>query len=138
MKITTKFLRFLPVLALAGILPGCGSDSGSSPSEATGLVKEDVTVGTGATAVNGDRVTVSYVGSFTDGRTFDQGTFSFTLGTGAVIPGFDQGVNGMRVGGRRRITVPPSLGYGSQGSPPTIPGNATLRFDITLISILGK
>jgi len=136
MKSTQSLLRLFSLLALAAIIPACGSDSGTSPSNGT-LVVEDVVIGTGATAVAGDQVTVTYVGTFTDGRTFDSGTFPFRLGTGAVIAGFDQGVTGMRVGGRRRVTVPPNLGYGSQGSGP-IPGNTTIKFDLTLVSIVGK
>jgi len=136
MKSTQSLLRLVSAIALAAILPACGSDSGTGPSNGT-LGVEDVVIGTGATAVAGDQVTVSYVGTFTDGRTFDSGTFPFRLGTGSVIAGFDQGVTGMRVGGRRRITVPPNLGYGSQGTN-GIPGNTTLKFDITLLSIVGK
>ena len=136
MKSTQSLLSFVSAIALAVIVSACGSDSGTSPSNGT-LVVEDVVIGTGATAVSGDQVTVTYVGTFTDGRQFDAGTFPFRLGTGAVIAGFDQGVTGMRVGGRRKITVPPNLGYGSQGSGP-IPGNTTIKFDLTLVSIVGK
>ena len=77
-------------------------------------------VGTGATAVNGDTVSVFYTGSFLNGQVFDSnvgGTaLTFRLGAGAVIPGFEQGIVGMKVGGKRRLTIPPSLAYGSQGS----------------------
>jgi FKBP-type peptidyl-prolyl cis-trans isomerase FkpA len=94
-------------------------------------------VGTGATAVAGDDVTVRYVGTFLDGRQFDAGSFPFRLGTGAVIPGFDQGVTGMRVGGRRRVTIPADLAYGSRGQG-SIPPNTPLRFEIELLAIAGK
>jgi len=103
----------------------------------------DLVVGTGALAVAGNRVTVSYGGWLFDpnqadskGRQFDlSNAFTFTLGTGQVIKGWDQGVVGMRVGGQRRLTIPPDLAYGSQGVGSTIPPNATLVFDIRLISI---
>jgi FKBP-type peptidyl-prolyl cis-trans isomerase len=105
-------------------------------------VSEDLVVGTGATAVAGDTVTVNYVGTFTDGTVFDSSyvrgqPFTFQVGVGQVIAGFDQGVLGMKVGGKRRLTIPPSLAYGSQGSG-SIPPNATLKFDVDLVSIQGK
>jgi FKBP-type peptidyl-prolyl cis-trans isomerase FkpA len=133
--------RSLTVLLLLIGLVGCSSDSPTSPDTGT-LVKEDLVVGTGATAVAGDTVTVHYVGTFTNGTKFDSSydrgqPYPFRLGVGAVIPGFDQGVIGMKVGGKRRLTIPPSLAYGSQGQAP-IPPNATLKFDIDLVSIAGK
>jgi len=99
-------------------------------------------VGTGATAVSGDTVTVNYIGTLTDGTKFDSSydrgqPYTFRLGAGAVIQGWDMGVPGMKVGGKRRLTIPPSLAYGSQGNGP-IPPNATLKFDIDLVSIQGK
>ncbi len=136
MKMTKNFFGLLSVFALAALLPACGSDTPTSPTSGE-LVKEDVTIGTGATAVSGDTVTVSYIGTLTNGTQFDAGTFSFRLGANQVIAGFDQGVLGMRVGGRRRLTIPPNLGYGSQANGP-IPANSTLKFDITLIAIAGK
>lgn len=136
MKLTKTHFGFISAFALAGMLTACGSDSSTSPSNGT-LVVEDLVVGTGATAVSGDTVTVTYVGTFTNGTQFDAGTFSFRLGANQVIAGFDQGITGMRVGGRRRLTIPPNLGYGSQANG-SIPGNSTLRFDVTLNSIAGK
>ena len=135
MKIPKTFFGLISALALSLTALACSSSS-TSPSGGT-LTVEDVTIGTGATAVAGDTVTVSYIGTFTNGNQFDAGTFSFRLGVGAVIKGFDDGVVGMRVGGRRRLTIPPSLAYGSQGTS-GIPGNSTLRFDITLVAIAGK
>jgi FKBP-type peptidyl-prolyl cis-trans isomerase len=125
-------------LAAALFLPSCGSDNGTGSDPNGQLVIEDITVGTGATLAVGDTATVQYVGAFTNGQVFDSGSFSFRVGAGSVIQGFDQGVVGMKVGGKRRITVPPNLGYGSQGNPPTIPGNTTLVFEVTLVSIAGK
>lgn len=114
----------------------------SSPSGGGTLVVQDLVVGTGATAVAGDTVTVHYVGTLTNGTKFDSSydrnqPYTFRLGAGQVIPGFDQGVAGMRVGGKRRLTIPPDLAYGSQGQGP-IPPNATIVFEIDLVSIAGK
>ena len=98
---------------------------------------EDVTVGDGAVAQKGDDVAMSYVGTLEDGSRFDAGTnFRFTLGAGDVIKGWDRGIIGMRVGGRRKLVVPPKLGYGKKGSAPEIPPDATLLFDVTLERIL--
>jgi FKBP-type peptidyl-prolyl cis-trans isomerase len=127
-------------VALMVGLTGCGGES--APTGPTELVIEELAVGTGATAASGDTVTVHYVGSLLDGRVFDSSVsrnqpYSFRLGAGAVIPGFDQGVTGMRVGGRRRVTIPPHLAYGSQGNGP-IPPNAAIRFEIELLGIAGR
>lgn len=133
--------RFLAVVGLAALM-GCGSDSGSTPDGPTSLQIEDITIGTGATLAVGDTMTVNYVGTFLDGRVFDQSTgpvtFPFPIGVGRFIAGFDQGLIGMRVGGKRRLTVPSSLAYGSAGSPPTIPPNTPLRFEVELVAIAGK
>jgi peptidylprolyl isomerase len=105
------------------------------------LVKKDIQVGSGPAAKAGDKVSVQYVGvSYTNGRQFDASwdrgqPFDFTLGGGDVIQGWDQGVAGMKVGGRRELIIPPDLAYGAQGSPPTIGPNETLIFVIDLISI---
>ena len=104
-----------------------------------GLKKTDVVVGKGPVAKAGDRVVVEYTGKLTNGKQFDssigRAPFSFTLGAGEVIKGWDLGVAGMRVGGKRKLTIPSSLGYGAQGSPPVIPPNATLVFDVELKGI---
>ena len=99
---------------------------------------EDVSIGDGAVAQKGDEVAMSYVGTLeADGSRFDAGTnFRFTLGAGDVIKGWDRGIVGMRVGGRRKLVVPSKLGYGKKGSGPEIPPNATLLFDVTLERIL--
>lgn len=99
---------------------------------------EDTQVGTGAAATDGDTLVVNYTGKLADGTVFDSSVgktpFEFMLGGGQVIPGWDSGLVGMRVGGKRTLTIPPDLGYGAQGQGP-IPPNATLVFDIELISI---
>ncbi len=113
----------------------------------TKLVTNDITVGTGTEAKKGDSVTVKYVGvacstgkafdaSYTDGAKNQE--FTFTLGQGQVIPGWDQGVAGMKVGGVRQLVIPPALAYGATGSPPAIKGNETLNFVITLDKVTSK
>ncbi|MCB0871304.1 MAG: FKBP-type peptidyl-prolyl cis-trans isomerase [Solirubrobacterales bacterium] len=112
--------------------------SGSSATAPTVLVKKDIVVGDGTEAKEGDTVKVQYVGALYDnGKEFDASwdrgePFEFTLGGGQVIKGWDEGVAGMKVGGRRVLVIPPDLGYGPQGSPPTIPGNSTLVFVVDL------
>jgi peptidylprolyl isomerase len=110
--------------------------SGAAPSK---LVIKDIIKGTGTEAVSGDTVTVNYVGVlYKGGKKFDASwkrkePFSFSLGKGQVIPGWDQGVAGMKVGGRRELIIPSALAYGANGSPPTIPPNAPLVFVIDLL-----
>lgn len=134
MRTLKTLANFAAVLALAAFLPACGTE----PSDGT-LTTEDLVVGTGSTVVSGDTVTVTYVGSLADGTVFDSNTNGFTvrIGVGAVIKGWDQGIVGMRVGGKRRLTIPPNLAYGSQASS-KIPANSTIKFDIGLLAIAGK
>ena len=107
----------------------------------TDLVIEDLTVGEGKEATSGCRPVMHYVGvAWSNGREFDSSwdrrePFSFRLGAGEVIGGWDQGVAGMRVGGRRRLTIPPHLGYGSRGAGGVIKGNETLVFVVDLLDI---
>ncbi len=109
---------------------------------AGGLQYIDVTTGTGATAQANSQISVQYTGWFqSTGKKFDSSydhggqAFQLTLGAGQVIPGWDQGLVGMKVGGTRRLIIPPALAYGAAGQPPTIPPNSTLIFDVTLVSI---
>ncbi len=109
----------------------------SQPSE--GLKIEDVVVGTGATATAGKNVTVHYTGRFPNGQIFDSSVsrgepFTFPLGAGRVIAGWDQGVEGMKVGGKRKLSVPPELGYGMEDYH-SIPGGSTLLFDVELLGV---
>jgi FKBP-type peptidyl-prolyl cis-trans isomerase len=147
------------------VLTGCSSTSGGkttppatppAPAAATaanpqsalpqevvtrdGLKYVDLKVGDGAIAETGMRAMVHYTGWLTDGTTFDSSVergqpFSFTLGQGQVIRGWDEGVKGMRVGGKRKLTIPPDMGYGSRGAAGVIPPNATLIFDVELLDV---
>ncbi len=101
---------------------------------------EDLRPGTGAEARSGNTVTVHYVGTLTSGQKFDSSRdrgkgFSFRLGGGEVIAGWDQGVAGMKVGQLRKLTIPPELAYGAGGFPPVIPPNSTLVFEVELLSV---
>jgi FKBP-type peptidyl-prolyl cis-trans isomerase len=113
----------------------------SSSESAAQLGKEDLKPGTGPAAKPGDRVKVHYTGTLLDGTKFDSSLdrgepFEFTLGRGEVIKGWDEGVVGMKKGGKRRLTIPSELGYGKPGSPPKIPPDATLKFEIELREIV--
>jgi peptidylprolyl isomerase len=118
--------------------PKIAKPTGPPPTK---LVKEDLMEGKGSVARAGDQLQVNYVGvSYKTGKEFDSSfktgqPFQFELGAGMVIPGWDQGVEGMRVGGRRKLTIPSELAYGPQGSPPAIGPNETLVF---VIDLLGK
>jgi len=152
--------RLAPLLLVVALAAGCaGSRAGSTAGGtaapaapaaqptgvgvhrlASGLVYEDLVVGNGRIAETGLRVNVHYTGWLTDGTKFDSSLdsgqpLSFTLGNQEMIAGWDQGIKGMRVGGRRKLTVPPDLGYGAKGSDSVIPPNATLVFEIQLLGV---
>ena len=141
----SRLTRFLCLTTLL-IASGCGgSDTPSSPTASqprAEFSQTDLRVGTGTAASNGRTLTTNYTGWLYDparpegkGTQFDSGTHPFTLGAGSVIRGWDQGLVGMRVGGLRRLTIPPELGYGSAGAAPRIPPNASLVFDIELVNV---
>lgn len=111
-----------------------GIDLSAMTRTNTGLYYRDLTVGGGAMAQGGSRVNVRYKGWLANGTMFEQGTYPFTLGRGDVIAGWDQGIAGMRVGGKRQLVIPASLGYGREGSGP-IPGNAVMVFEVELLSV---
>lgn len=126
------------LMAAALALAGCGSDT---PTEPSLFRAEDLVVGEGVPATAGDTLTVHYIGTLDTGQVFDNSydrgqPFTFRLGAGTVIQGWDQGVVGMRVGGKRRLTIPPALAYGSRGQS-GIPPNSTLHFDIELLTNAG-
>ncbi len=119
--------------------PSLGVDMAKMTKTPSGLAYRDVKVGTGATAAVGNTVSVHYTGWLPDGTKFDSSRdrkqpFEFKLGAGQVIKGWDEGVAGMKVGGRRTLVIPPDLAYGPSGSDP-IPPNATLVFDVELLGI---
>jgi FKBP-type peptidyl-prolyl cis-trans isomerase FkpA len=108
----------------------------------TSLIIEDLSMGEGAEAVAGKHVTVHYTGWLTDGTKFDSSLdrndpFDFPLGRGHVIRGWDEGVAGMKVGGKRKLTIPPEMGYGARGAGGVIPPNATLVFEVELLGVAG-
>jgi FKBP-type peptidyl-prolyl cis-trans isomerase len=158
---TMQKLFLLPaIFAILALASGCGSSeksgastasgtsSPSSPAKVTGEPKTtpsglqywDIVTGTGETAVPGKPVSVHYTGWLTSGEKFDSSVdrgkpFVFTLGAGQVIKGWDEGVAGMKAGGKRQLRIPPSLGYGENGAGGVIPPNATLIFDVELIEV---
>jgi FKBP-type peptidyl-prolyl cis-trans isomerase len=123
----------------ASTSPAATEGAAAKPSPAD-LQIEELKVGDGAVAENGKTVAVHYTGWLTDGTKFDSSVdrgqpLSFVLGTGNVIQGWDRGVQGMRVGGKRKLTIPPALGYGARGYPPVIPADATLVFEVELMNV---
>jgi len=135
----------------ANITVGNPEDVKSASSTASPVMENvtelkivDEKVGTGPTAVDGNKVSVNYTGTLTDGTVFDSNVissfghvepFTFTLGAGKVIPGWDKGVAGMKVGGKRKLTIPASLAYGESGVSGVIPGGATLIFEVELLDV---
>jgi peptidylprolyl isomerase/FKBP-type peptidyl-prolyl cis-trans isomerase FkpA len=118
-----------------------GASAGAKFRAVKALEKTDTLVGAGREAKSGDKVRVHYTGRLLDGTKFDSSLdrgepFEFTLGAGEVIKGWDQGVAGMKKGGKRKLVIPSELAYGKIGSPPTIPGDAPLEFDVELVEIL--
>ena len=153
----TKFIAPLAILALSTALalaqtttkkatparPNTNAPTkvtGDAVKTPSGLQYWDIRVGTGEVAKEGHRVRVHYTGWLTTGKKFDSsvdaGTpFDFTLGNGEVIKGWDEGVAGMKVGGKRQLRIPPELAYGANGYPPIIPANSTLIFDVQLVGV---
>jgi FKBP-type peptidyl-prolyl cis-trans isomerase len=120
--------------------PGATAGTEQVVTMPNGLKYQDLKVGDGTIAESGTSVSVHYTGWLTDGTKFDssvdRGTpFNFRLGAGQVIRGWDEGVKGMRVGGKRKLTIPPDLGYGAEGAGGVIPPNATLVFDVELLGV---
>ncbi len=114
--------------------------TGEGTKTASGLVYWDIRMGNGDVAKEGSHVRVHYTGWLTNGKKFDSSVdagkpFDFRIGNGEVIKGWEEGVTGMRVGGKRQLKIPPALGYGAEGYPGVIPANATLIFDIQLLGV---
>jgi FKBP-type peptidyl-prolyl cis-trans isomerase FkpA len=126
--------------APAAAAPGAAAAPSAPVTTASGLKIEELAVGSGALAEKGRAVSVHYTGWLTDQTKFDSSLdrgqpFEFTLGQGQVIRGWDEGVEGMKVGGKRRLTIPPDLGYGERGAGGVIPPNATLVFEVELLGV---
>ncbi len=139
-----KLALLMVLLVLLAGLTACGGSDKKEAEEmittASGLQYADQVVGAGDVAEAGDTVSVHYTGYLRNGAKFDSSLdraqpFEFTLGAGQVITGWDEGVAGMRVGGKRKLVIPPDLGYGAQGAGGIIPGNATLVFEVELLEI---
>ena len=140
-------MRLLLILAALALVLGCSAPAASGAASAgkevklaDGLTYTDDQVGTGAEATSGKTVSVHYTGWLTDGTKFDSSKdrgdpFEFPLGAGHVIKGWDEGVQGMKVGGTRKLTIPPALGYGARGAGGVIPPNATLVFEVELLGV---
>jgi FKBP-type peptidyl-prolyl cis-trans isomerase FkpA len=151
MNVLRHLLRMTLAIAAIGcslIVTGCASESpedhnrkvAEMSASVTNLQVEDTKVGSGPEAQAGQRVSVHYTGTLMDGTKFDSSRdrnepFEFRLGAGEVIPGWDQGVRGMRVGGTRKLTIPANLAYGARGAGGAIPPNAALKFDIELLEV---
>jgi peptidylprolyl isomerase len=110
-----------------------GVNLAASTKTANGVYYRDIAVGTGALVANGQSLKVRYTGWLSNGVQFDSGDYPFTLGTGNVIAGWHDGIAGMKVGGKRQLVIPPSMGYGTAGNGP-IPGNAVLVFNVEVLS----
>jgi hypothetical protein len=123
----------------ASAAPATLAEFDNAITTGSGLKYIEVEEGTGKTATTGQEVTVAYTGTLTDGTPFDTSRkpggrpYTFRLGTGNAIQGWHEGLTGMKVGGKRKLLIPPSLGYGAIGRPPQIPGNATLLFEVELV-----
>ena len=117
------------------------SNNGSIKKMENGLLIEDLVVGDGAEAKDYNKVVVNYTGKLEDGSVFDsslnpgRSPFTFTLGAGSVIKGWDQGLKNMKVGGKRKLTIPPDLAYGANGAGSAVPPNATLIFEVELLEV---
>lgn len=149
MKMMSKVLIMAAIGALAGTPCLAAGEKAKTADKApaaaqvttpSGLKYVDVKVGTGASPVKGKMVKVHYTGTLENGKKFDSSVdrnqpFSFVIGVGQVIPGWDEGVMGMKVGGKRKLIIPSNLGYGASGAGGVIPPNATLLFDVELLDV---
>ncbi|MBT3519456.1 MAG: FKBP-type peptidyl-prolyl cis-trans isomerase [Candidatus Marinimicrobia bacterium] len=135
-------MKFSKIIILSTLLfIGMGCDKGHIEEMENGFIIEDLVVGEGTEAQDYNKVVVNYTGTLEDGSVFDSSLnpgrepFTFTLGAGSVIKGWDLGVLGMKVGGKRKLTIPPELGYGDQGAGGVIPPGATLIFEVELLEV---
>jgi peptidylprolyl isomerase len=148
MKLIVIFTVLVSLIVLAFAQPantvrkagGPTKVTGDPTKTASGLEYWDISIGSGATAQAGKTVKVDYTGWLTNGKKFDSsvGTgkpFEFLLGGGQVIKGWDEGIAGMKIGGKRQLRIPPDLAYGAKGYPPVIPADSTLIFDVQLVDV---
>jgi FKBP-type peptidyl-prolyl cis-trans isomerase FkpA len=143
-----NYICFLSLFSCIALLPAQTNNAGPTPvsgrsaTTAHGVDYWEITPGTGVTAVPGKKVKVQYTGWLTSGKKFESSVgkapFQFKLGAGQVIKGWDEGVEGMQVGGKRQLRIPPELGYGARGVPGAIPPYATLIFDVELLDVSKK
>ena len=138
----SKFLTLVPILLIIALVAYFIKSQPSAPQTTmiTELKIEDLQVGTGPAVKSGDTISIHYLGTLTDGKKFDSSydrgqPFQTQIGVGQVIKGWDQGVVGMQVGGKRRLTIPADLAYGSRVAGDVIPPNATLIFEVELVAI---
>src|SRR5262249_29544412 len=134
------FVVLVLILAMSAQTTSSGPSkvTGKGTTTASGLQYWDLAVGNGTVATSGKKVQVNYTGWFTSGKMFDSSRgkpFEFRLGNGDVIKGWDEGVSGMKVGGKRQLRIPPELAYGTKGYPGVIPPNSTLVFDVELLGV---
>jgi peptidylprolyl isomerase len=128
------------ILPLFILYNGCSSEKEQTVTTPSGLKYVDEVIGTGPSPEKGKQVTVHYTGTLEDGKKFDSSRdrntpLNFTIGIGQVIKGWDEGIMSMKVGGKRKLTIPPDLGYGQRGAPPAIPPGATLIFEVELLGV---
>jgi len=135
-------IAVVAVLALSavGYVLSRRGNQGTEITTASGLKYVDLVEGTGASPQNGQTVSVNYLGTLENGTKFDSSydrniPFQFIIGSGSVIKGWDEGIKSMKVGGKRKLIIPSALGYGPRGSPPKIPPNSTLLFEVELLSV---
>jgi FKBP-type peptidyl-prolyl cis-trans isomerase FkpA len=140
-KTMTRLLLAILILSFGmSVRAAADAKVANGTAQPKGLKIEELKKGTGAVAESGKTVSVNYTGWLTDGKKFDSSfdhgqPFEFRLGTGQVIPGWDKGVAGMKVGGKRKLIIPPDLGYGANGAGGVIPPNATLVFEVELLAV---
>lgn len=138
--IAIVLVSLLALSTVAYVMTHRGGESGQEITTASGLKYVELVQGTGATPQRGQTVTVHYVGTLENGKQFDSSRdrgqpANFRIGVGEVIKGWDEALMSMKVGERRKLIIPPALGYGPMGRPPDIPGNATLVFDVELLGV---